>query len=1675
MNREREALVGRQLLAGGGEMGALIRSYDWSPTKLGAIESWSGSLKTALSICLNSRFPMVIWWGKELILLYNDAWRPILGTKHPNSLGKPGEQIWSEIWDIIGAQLNSVLETGEATWSDDTLLLVDRFGYIEEAYFTYSYSPIFLESGEVGGAFTAVTETTQRVIGERRLSTLRELAANTAEAKSVEDTCRATCTTLANNPYDIPFALLYLVEGEGKQARLVGTTGIAAGTPASPERVDLTLGNDRWKLSQVQRTNEAQSIDDLTIQFGFLPGGAWEEPSRCAIALPIAQSGQKQHLAGLLVLGISPRREFDDKYRGFFDLVVSHVATAIADASAYEEEKKRAEALTELDRAKTVFFSNVSHEFRTPLTLMLGPLEDLLSEDEQSLRSNEREQLQTVHRNSLRLLKLVNTLLDFSRIEAGRIQAVYEPTDLSAFTAELASVFRSAIERAGMQLVVNCPPLPSPVYVDREMWEKILLNLLSNAFKFTLAGGITVALQWAEDRVELIVKDTGIGIPADEIPHLFERFHRVPGARGRTFEGSGIGLSLVQELVKLHGGEINVTSAVDRGTCFVVSIPIGTSHLPSDRISATRTLVSTATGAASYVEEALRWLPEDNFGLPILDFGLNKEDARSHNIESNQQPNNPKSKILLADDNADMRNYVKRLLSQQYEVETVADGLAALNAIRDRPPDLVLTDVMMPRLDGFELLRSLRTDPNTQDIPLILLSARAGEESRIEGLEAGADDYLIKPFSARELLARVEGTLKLSRLRQEAAQREQQLRVEAQTAQEDLENVLANINDLFYTLDRQWRYTYVNDRVLETVGLRREDLLGRSIWEIFPDLSGSRFETEVHRAVAQQTDVRFEFFYPSWHRWFESHIYPSSEGIALFVTDITARKQAEEALRQSEERFRISQELSLDAFTLLRSIRNEAGTIVDFEWIYVNPKAAEILKRSASQLTGQRLLEVLPGNKMNSELFERYVRVVETGEPHDIELCYEADGIIGWFRNMTVKLEDGIAISFNDITDRKQTEEALRKSEERARLAIRIGQLGIWRYDPTTNLVELDERMRQIWGESDDAIAIPLARVMERIHPDDREKVANAINAALAPNSSGTYDIDYRIVWDDGTERWVFANGQVQFEGEGLSRQPVGFLGTAINISDRKQAEESLRQSEERYRYLAESIPQLVWTANAEGVLLDLNQRWIDFTGLTLAQVQTEGWEAVIYPEDIAILDRNWAFAQQNGTYYQAEGRMRRVDGVYRWHLHQAVPLKNDRGQIVKWFGTATDIEDRKQLEQQRDRILQQEQAAREEAEQANRIKDEFLAVLSHELRSPLNPILGWVKLLQTREFDSEGIKKALTTIERNARLQTQLIDDLLDVSRILRGKLNLNMSPVNLVTVIEGAMETVRLAAEAKEIQIRTILDRSVGKVLGDSGRLQQVIWNLLSNAVKFTASGGQLDIRLECIDTQAQITVTDTGKGINPDFLPYVFDYFRQADSSTTRKFGGLGLGLAIVRHLVELHGGTVWAESSGEEKGSTFTVRIPLIKKELTSTTNNNPSVSDSLQKDRILTGIRILVVDDEVDTRDFYIFVLEQAGASVIAAASAKEALQVLAETELDILLSDIGMPEMDGYMLMRQVKAWQTAHNKQIRAIALTAYAGEVNEQQALKAGFQKHISKPVDPQELVRVVAALID
>jgi signal transduction histidine kinase/DNA-binding response OmpR family regulator len=1237
-------------LAGGGEMGALMRSIDWAHTAVGPVDTWPQSLRTALSILLETGFPMYIAWGADFTQFYNDGYRPILGaTKHPAAMGISTRETFAEIWNIIGPMFHGVM-AGQPTTLVDFLLPLDRFGFAEECYFVLSYSPIREESGGVGGVLVTVSETTARVLGARRLATLQALAADTRDARQVTDACRIAAAVLSLNANDLPFARIYLVDRDQRQATLGGVSGPAPEpTPAAP--IDLAAGGE-WPLGEVVRSRTAATVDGKDGR---------------ALILPVMQQGADRAL-GVLVAGVSPRLVLDEDYRSFLALVAAHLGTAIASAEALEEARARADALAELDRAKTAFFSNVSHEFRTPLTLILGPLTQTLHEAH-ALPPAVREQLTVAHRNSLRLLKLVNTLLEFSRIEAGRVQARFEAVDLCALTTDLVSTFRSAMDAAGLSLAVECEPPHDTVYVDRDMWEQIVLNLVSNAFKFTLDGGVTVSVRQRGPVAELVVRDTGVGIPGDELPRVFERFHRVEGTRGRSHEGSGIGLALVHELVKLHAGDITVASEVGRGTTFTVAIPTGVAHLPAERVVSPRTDSPAPTMSTAFVEEALRWLSPAAEGVSRRDEAVMESAAAP---ASREDPH-----ILVADDNADMRDYARRLLAERWHVETVSDGEAALRAARRRRPDVIVTDVMMPGLDGFGLIRELRASPDLRMIPVIVLSARAGDDARIEGLAHGADDYLAKPFTARDLLTRVEAQLLKGRMR------------------------------------------------------------------------------SVERVQAQRLEHMFAC---------------APVGIAV--------------LRGPEHVFELA-----------------------------NPMYVDLVGRPVAGLT--------------------------------------------------------IREAFPDLA----------------------GQ--------------------------------------------------------------GIYDL---------------------LDGVRSTRLP----------------------------YVGRSVPL---TLNRDG-----------------------------------------------GT-----------DSGYFDFVYQ--PLVDDRGEVDTIVVVVHEVT----------ALV----TAREAAERSDRLKDEFLATLSHELRTPLNAVLGYTQMLRGGVIKPDRQAAVLETIERNALAQQQLIEDVLDVSRIVTGKMRIDVQPVDLGRVIDDALETVTPAANAKGVRLQPIIDRAGARVAGDAQRLQQVIWNLLSNAVKFTPRGGRVQVRLQRVNSHIELTVSDTGEGIAPEFLPFLFERFRQADSALSRTHGGLGLGLAISRHLVEAHGGRIDAASPGKGAGTTIRIELPLmiVHHDALDAADRAHPRSDVLPGGDLtlddLTGVRVLLVDDDRDALQMAKDAVAAAGASVETAGGATEALATLDRQSFDVLILDIGLPDVDGYELLRRIRQRPFSANGNVPAAALTAYARVADRTRSLQAGFQRHLGKPVRPTELVAAIRSL--
>jgi PAS domain S-box-containing protein len=702
-----------------------------------------------VNIVLGSRFSMWMAWGPELTFFCNDAYRrDTLGAKYPWALGRPASEVWAEIWPDIGPRIERVMQTGEATWDEALLLFLERSGFSEETYHTFSYSPLADDDGAIVGMLCVVSEETERVIAQRRLATLRDLGSDLTALRTEAEVLAAAARHLRAGERDLPFSLIYLRDEDGT-LRLASATGVAPGHPVAPAAIGPGAGG--WAAALADADGAPPPTVPLAgAEAAGLPTGGWPRPPAAVAIAPLgAQPGQRPD--GYLVSGVSPHRPLDAGYRSFVGLVAGQLSAGITSARTYEAERERAEKLAELDHAKTQFFTNVSHELRTPLTLLLGPVEDALADADEPLPPVQRHRAELIARNADRLLKLVNTLLDFSRLESANATGSFEPVDLGAYTAELASMFESAVTRAGLRLAIDCPPTPVPVHVDREMWAKVVLNLLSNAVKFTPDGAIDVALRVEDDAAVLTVADTGVGIPVHEQPKLFDRFHRVSGTRSRSYEGSGVGLALVAELAALHGGRVEVDSTPGAGSRFTVRVPVGTDHLPADQLVAPEADGGVgARQAQAFVAETLRWMEAEPAPATVDGAGA---DAAA------------RPRVLVADDNADMRRYVSDLLAADYEVVTAPDGAAALRLARADPPDLVLTDVMMPELDGFGLLRALREDAGTLHIPVVMLSARAGEDGTVEGLEAGADDYLVKPFAARELLARVRSNLELDRVR----------------------------------------------------------------------------------------------------------------------------------------------------------------------------------------------------------------------------------------------------------------------------------------------------------------------------------------------------------------------------------------------------------------------------------------------------------------------------------------------------------------------------------------------------------------------------------------------------------------------------------------------------------------------------------------------------------------------------------------------------------------------------------------------------------------------------------------------------------------------------------------------------------------------------------------------
>jgi PAS domain S-box-containing protein len=1056
--------------AGAGEMGALVRSIDWRKTPFGPLAAWPQSLRTTMSICLNSRFPIAVYWGPDYLMLYNESLVPMVGSaKHPRALGQPARIVLAEIWGIIEPLLRQVRATGDATWSEDLMLPLARTGTPEESYFTFTYSPIRDEGGGVGGVFCAVVETTDKVIEGRRLRLLNALAER-AQVHTPAEACAHAAAEIARVPNDVPFALLYLDDGTGRFA-LAGAANITPGSRFAP-----------LEAGELEEGYSAAAPDGV----------------RGTVTLPIEHAGGGQRF-GYLVCGLAPMLAQTDSYSRFHTLLAASISQGVSSAAAYQEERKRAEALAELDRVKTAFFSNVSHEFRTPLTLMLGPAEDALAEQ---LPPAERERWSLVHRNALRLAKLVNTLLDFSRIEAGRIEASYEPVDLSGMTGELSSLFRSAVERAGLKLRLELPPFEEPAFVDREMWEKIVLNLLSNALKFTFEGEIAVSLRMDGSEFELAVRDTGIGIAAADLPRVFDRFHRIKGVRARTHEGTGIGLALVAELARLHGGQARGESIEGQGTTFFVRLPRGRSHLPAERIGAARTLVSTSLGAAPAVEEALRWTS----GSKVPAASSRQDRAR----------------IVLADDNMDMRDYLSRLLRERWEVEAVPDGEAALEAIRRHPPALVLSDVMMPRLDGFGLLRAIRADPALRFTPVILLSARAGEEATAEALSAGADDYVVKPFSARELLVRVASRLSAAEIARAAQAIESAERARLYGHFMQAPFPIAVLRGSTHEIE------LANAAMLDAWG-KGKNIVGKPLLEALPELEGQAFigylDEVLHSGVEHRargelarlvrggklTDIYFDFVYAPL-----ASGNGQVEGVLIAAFEVTAQVRAAQELKRLLARAEAGERQFREAVENLPDLAWTAGP--DGAVDYYNHRWYEYTGTTFEQMQGWGWRSVQDPAHVEA-VVERWQRSVATGAKFEMEFPIRgADGVFRWFMTRVEPLHDADGRVVRWFGSNTNIDERRRNDDFKETF---VGILGHDLRNPLSTILttaRVLEMRKDLPAEMSRKLArvvssgVRMQRMIEQLLDLTRARLAGGIPLALSPGEVDLAPIVGKIV-----------------------------------------------------------------------------------------------------------------------------------------------------------------------------------------------------------------------------------------------------------------------------------------------------------------------------------------------------------------------------------------------------------------------------------------------------------------------------------------------------------------------------------------------------------------------------------
>ncbi|HYF33036.1 MAG TPA: PAS domain S-box protein [Chitinophagaceae bacterium] len=1245
-----------EFLSEGGEMGQYIRNYDWSKTPLGDPFGWPQSLRSTLSICLNSNFPIAIYWGNDLTLLYNDAWSPIPGDKHPWALGRPAKEVWPEIWEAIEPQFKKAFN-GKPGGSTDALLPMHRHGYTEECYFNFTFTPIYGEGGKVEGVFNAVIETTKTVLNERQLQTLHELGNLDRTSKTVDDVLEAAAKVLEKNNKDFPFGIIYKIVEEENRAVPISYVGTNDEQKFFPSSIDLSNPTNNTENFYKAYSTNTVVVSENKGTGKNLPKGGWDVEATHFIHLPIANQNRKSTVA-IFAAALNPYRRFDGLYQQFVQLMADQISTEVNNALAYEEERKRAEALAEIDKAKTAFFTNISHEFRTPLTLMLGSLEGLLSKKNDEIGSENKEAIETSHRNAVRMLRLVNNLLDFSRIEAGRVKARFQLTDISRYTTELASTFRSVIENGGLQFHVHCDHVIQPVYVDKEMWEKIVLNLLSNAFKYTLTGSIDISLTSENGRATLKVRDTGIGIPETELPKMFQRFHRVQNVTGRTYEGTGIGLSLVKELVQLHGGEISVTSKVHEGTEFTVAIPTGKHHLPAENVVEKDTDSNIGLSDA-FIEEA-----DSLITKPATARGNAIKDAPT---------------ILVVDDNADMRQYLRNFLQEQYNVITANNGMDALHKLNDHPVDLIVSDIMMPVMDGIELLKTIKARPNTSACPVILLSARAGEEARVEGFDIGADDYLVKPFSTKELTARVASQIHLAKRRNNVLR--------------DMYRLFDGVPFAIVALKGEALVIeYINQHNLDIWQRTREEVLGKPLFEARPDIrdDAEPVHQEVYRTgkrfVARELPITLTTNGKTELRYFDIIIDPmvneQGQVVGQLATsiDVTEQVVARKKTESSEKQFR---NILLDSPSIFVVLKGFPEMVIEF--------ANEPLFRSwgrTADIIGKPLLEVLP--EIKDQPFPKLLEdVFRTGKPYysgEEKAVLMKDGLpIDTYYVFTYqpifddhKKVTGITIMANDITEqvlaRKKVEETFASLQLQSLVLEKMDE-GVSVSDENGIILFTNPSEDKMFGYEPGELIGQHVTIQNAYPPKENEKIVADVIFELKTN--GFWSGEWHNRKKDGTEFYSHS-----FITSLVTEGKTMFVCVQRDITETKKTEVALKESEEQFRNFSNNIQNLAWIADGEGWIYWYNQRWYEYTGTTLEEMQGWGWQKVHHPDHVDYVVNYVKDAWKRPEPFEMIFPLKSKYGEYRWFLTRCVPISDDHGNITRWIGTNTDIHDQKIAEE---------------------------------------------------------------------------------------------------------------------------------------------------------------------------------------------------------------------------------------------------------------------------------------------------------------------------------------------------------------------------------------------------------